>query len=45
MSLVTARQVEQLLIEASLEYIKNPTPEAREEVAHYAQQLLRLRSA
>lgn len=43
MSLVTQRQVERLLIEASLVYIQKPTPEVREEVEQYAQQLLRLR--
>ena len=43
MSLVTERQTEKLLVEASLSYIKNPTPEGREEVEHYAKMLLRLR--
>jgi hypothetical protein len=43
MSLISERQTEKLLIEASLAYIKNPTDSGREEVAHYAQLLLRLR--
>lgn len=40
----STRGTEQLLIEASLEYIKNPTEEGRDEVRHYAELLLSLRS-
>ncbi|QIN96711.1 hypothetical protein [Synechococcus phage S-N03] len=44
MSLRTEKRTEQLLIEASLDYIKNPTDELREEVRRYAELLLSLRN-
>ena len=43
MSLVTERQVEKLLIEAAMAYIKEPSDAGRDEVSHYAKLLLRLR--
>ena len=42
-SLVTLRQAERLLVEATLEYIKNPTDAGKDEVRHYAEMVFRHR--
>ncbi len=42
MTLVSEHQLSELLIEASLAYIKNPTPEGKNEVSYYAELVLLL---